>query len=56
MTQPAVAANLNQPLDTHLHLAAQVTFDLEMLPNVFTQQGFICIGQILDARIRVNPC
>ena len=31
MAQTAIAADLDQPLDIHLHFAAQIAFDFEIL-------------------------
>src|SRR3972149_409273 len=54
MTEAAVATNLDQPLDAHLHLAAQFTFHLEVRSNIFTQGLHFRVGQILDTGIRID--
>jgi hypothetical protein len=51
MPQTAIAANLNQPFDVHLDLAAQIAFDFIVLADVFTEQAYFGIRQVFDARI-----
>ena len=55
MTHSSVATDFRQTLDIHLHFTAQITFNLQVSCNVITQLGKICLGQIFDADIRVNP-
>ena len=54
MAQTTVAANLDQPLNIHLHLAAQVAFHFIVLRNVIPQQAQVGLGQILHPDIGIH--
>src|SRR5262249_14042434 len=46
---------LHQPLDVHVHLAAQVTLHLEAPINVLAQARHLILAQVLDARVGIDP-
>ena len=54
MTQPSVATDLHEALDVLRNLAVQVTFDGEVLVDVFADLLQIVFGDILDTDVRVN--
>ena len=54
VTEATVAANLHQTLDVLRNLAVQVTFDGEVLVDVFADLLQIVFGDILDTNVRVN--
>ena len=54
MPQALVAADLDLATDVGLHLAAQVTLDLEVGLDVVAQVGELIVGQILGAQIPVD--
>jgi hypothetical protein len=54
MTQPTVTPDVYQAPDVLLHFAPQVTLDLILSVNHLTQRSDLCLGQILDPRIRAN--
>jgi hypothetical protein len=49
-----VAADLDQPLDVHGHFSAQITFHLESLGDIFTQQVYIRFRKVFHPDIGVN--
>ena len=55
MADAAVAADLGQALDIQGHGAAQVALHHIAMVNGLTQLGLICLGQILDAGVGVDP-
>src|SRR6185437_1353533 len=50
MANPAVAAEVHQPLDAHRHFAAEVALDGE-LADVLAQLVHLRVGQVLDLRV-----
>ena len=54
MAQAAVAANLNQTLDIQADLTAQVTLDVVVALDDFTQLSSLFFGQVLNAGIRID--
>ena len=52
--QAAVAANLNQTLDIQADLTAQVTLDVVVALDDFTQLSSLFFGQVLNAGIRID--
>jgi len=54
MAHAAIAANLNQAFNVHLHFAAQIAFNLIVLRNEIAQGIHFVLGQILDACVRIN--
>ena len=54
VTEATVAANLHQALDVLRNLAVQVTFDGEVLVDVFADLLQIVFGDILDTDVRVK--
>jgi hypothetical protein len=49
-----VRADLGEPLDGLLPVAAQVALDLELGVDVVAELGDLFVGQVLDLRIRVE--
>src|SRR5438105_4154707 len=49
---PPVRADLHQPLDRLLPLAAQVALDLEVRVDVRAELGDLLVGQVLDLLVR----
>lgn len=56
MTNAAIAADVHQPLDVHLHLAPQCAFDLEIRRNSTTNLCHLIVGQVCDFLVEINPC
>ena len=54
MAQAAVASNLNQTLDIQADLTAQVTLDVVVALDDFTQLSSLFFGQVLNAGIRID--
>jgi len=54
MPGAAIPADLRQALDVQCNLTAEVALDGEVLVDHFTKCGFLILGQILDADIRVD--
>ena len=54
MPDAAIAADLAEPFDCLRTLAAQVTFDLEILVDVAAELRDLLVGQILDLLVRVE--
>ena len=52
--QALVAADLDLAANVGLHLAAQVTLDLEVGFDVVAQVGQLVVGQVLGAQVPVN--
>ena len=52
--QALVAADLDLAADVGLHLAAQVTLDLEVALDVVAQRDQLLVGQVLDAQVRAD--
>src|SRR5262249_37420724 len=50
----AVRADLGEPLDRLLPVAAQVTLDLELRVDVVAELRHFFVGQVLDLRVRVE--
>jgi hypothetical protein len=55
MADPAVGADLGEPLDRLLPVAAQVTLDLEIRVDVVAELGDLFVGEVLDLRVGVEP-
>jgi hypothetical protein len=53
MARAAVATQVNQALDGHLHLAAQVTFDRQAR-DALAQPVHLGIRQVLDLAVRLD--
>ena len=54
VTDAAIATDVHQSLDVHLHLAAQVTFHFVFVTDDFTNGCCLGIGPILHAGILVH--
>ena len=54
MTDAAVRADLGEPLDRLLPVAAQVTLDLEVRVDVVAELRDLFVGEVLDLRVRVE--
>src|SRR5205085_11058280 len=54
VTQALVAADLHLALDVLLDLAAQVTFDLEVVVDVGTKLVHFVVGEVTDPRVGVH--
>src|SRR3954465_980991 len=52
MAEPAVAAEVHEPLDVHRHFAAQVAFDLVVAVDGLTDLQHFRVGQLVDAALR----
>jgi hypothetical protein len=50
----AVRADLGEPLDRLLPVAAQVSLDLELRVDVVAELRDLFVGQVLDFRVRVE--
>src|SRR3972149_6531794 len=55
VAQAAVAADVNQPLDVHLDLAAQVALHHVVLADVVAQRGDLRLGQIFYPGVGIDP-
>jgi hypothetical protein len=51
VTEAAVAAEIHQALDVHLHLAAEVTFDLVVGVEHVADRLHIGVGQLVHAPV-----
>src|SRR5207245_8042969 len=56
MAHTTIAANLDQPLDIHIHFAAQITFDSMFAINHLAQAVDFFFSQVLHPRIRADTC
>ena len=54
MADAAVRADLGEPLDRLLPVAAQVTLDLELRVDVVAELRDLFVRQVLDLRVRVE--
>ena len=54
MAQSTIAADLGEAFYVQLHRAAQVTFGLHILGDVFAQLGHFVVGKVLHTRIRAH--
>jgi len=54
MAQAALRADLDQALDVHLNLTAQIALDLVIFGNVLADRGYFRFAQVFDARVRVH--
>ena len=54
MTDPAIATDVHQSLDVHLHLAAEVTFHLVFVADDFAHCCCLGVGPVLDAGVLVD--
>ena len=54
MADAAVRADLGEPLDRLLPLAAQVTLDLEVGVDVVAELRDLFVGEVLDLRVRTE--
>jgi len=54
MPDAAVRADLGEPLDRLLPVAAQVTLDLELRVDVVAELRDLLVSQVLDLRVRVE--
>src|SRR5690606_31790092 len=52
--ESAVAAEIHQPLDAHLHFATQVTLDLVVLLDDATDRAHLLVGQIVGTNRRTD--
>ena len=55
MAQSFVTADLHLALDVLAHLAAQVTFDLEVLVDVGTEPRHLLVGEVADGMEQQVP-
>jgi hypothetical protein len=55
MPDAAVRADLGEPLDRLLPVAAQVSLDLEVRVDVVAELGDLFVGQVLDLRVGIEP-
>ena len=53
VARAAVAAQVDQPLDRHLHFAAQVAFDRQAR-DAFAHPLHLGVGQVLDLAVRLD--
>jgi hypothetical protein len=44
MTQTSITSNFDQPLDMHLRITPQITFNFVILDDEFTERGNFSIG------------
>ena len=51
MTQTAVAAQIHQALDVHRNFTAQITFNMVIAIDCFTNLQDFRIGQLIDATL-----
>src|SRR5436309_13753794 len=56
MTHAAITANFDQSLDVQVHFATQISLDLVLAVDYFTQTAYFFFRQILHPGIRVNAC
>ena len=54
VTNAAIATDVHQSLDVHLHLATEVTFHFVFVTDYLTHCGCLGIGPILDAGVLVD--
>ena len=54
MSGAPVGANLNQSLDVHSNLAAEITLDLAALVDDFTKSVDLVLGEVAHACVWVN--
>jgi hypothetical protein len=54
MADAAVRADLGEPLDRLLPLAAQISLDLEVGVDVVAELRDLFVGEVLDLRVRVE--
>jgi hypothetical protein len=54
VTDTAVRADLGEPLDRLLPVAAQITLDLEVRVDVVAELRDLFVGEVLDLRVRVE--
>ncbi len=54
MADAAVGADLGEPLDRLLPVAAQVSLDLELRVDVVAELGDLFVGEVLDLRVRIE--
>ena len=54
VAQALVATDLDLATDVGLHLAAQVTLDLEVAFDVVAQLGHLVVGEVLGAQVPVD--
>jgi hypothetical protein len=54
MANAAVGADLGEPLDGLLPVAAQVSLDLELGVDVVAELGDLFVGEVLDLRVRIE--
>ncbi len=54
MANAAVGADLGEPLDGLLPVAAQVPLDLELGVDVVAELGDLFVGEVLDLRVRIE--
>src|SRR5690242_5938844 len=55
MPDAAIAVDLDQPLDVHVNVAAEIALDLKVAVNKLAQPRDLVLGQILRPRVRVHP-
>jgi hypothetical protein len=55
MTQAPIGPDLDEPLNVHLLLAAQIALDLIVLGDELANSGHLRFGEILDACVRTHP-
>lgn len=54
MSQPAVAADIHQPLDVHRDLTPKVTLDAHFLVDDLADSINFIVSQVAHARIRID--
>src|SRR5690606_20157776 len=54
VAETTVTSDFDQPLDIELHLPAQISFNLVVLGDIFTQLVDLCIGQIFNPGVRID--
>src|SRR5215831_13906173 len=55
MPDTAVAVDLDQPLDVHVHFAAKFALDLKVAVDELAQACDLVLGQILHPRVGAHP-
>src|SRR5579859_1068676 len=54
VTHAPITANLDQPLNVHVHFAAQITLNLYVAVNILAQAVDLFLRQVLHARIWIH--
>ena len=56
MTNATIASDVHKTFDVELNFAAEVTFNLVVGADYFTNFGCLIVGPVLDLDIHVNAC